>query len=966
MKTLLFISKKYWLGNKLLLLQLYAVIVLATAGLFCACLYGRSSVLAELEAMLDDSGNYDISVAYPNAEIAAYLEADTRFIESSRVYRIGSASPAGEKDFSAGLGYFENELAIDMFHLPLLEGRYPKREGELCADKRTLQNWGYAARTGQTISLCLYDESGSFVEEREYLLTGILEVTANGVTGDWTRRTHYRDGQLEAESCIPPMCYLSGEEGEKSAGVFGADFIFLGNIDYVAEDDETDIKLELLDKFKGVYLNAHIGGHRSGPAFALLTRGAAVVRGAFTPGFHVYDRLLASGEYLRRNFYNAFLIPCFTVLLSLLTVCSVYSVLHLMLQKRSVQLGTLRTVGMSMGQVAVMLLLEAFLFLVSGVAAGYLLGAGIYALSLKLQEVLFGQKVFYAFFLDSFWGRYIKKVTYSPAGLPWMVTALTVAAVMLFYFAGHIHDRPLDMLKQGKARIRRKRRGRSLGASLVGGWHMGLLLLLTLVTGAVSFGYFSCRCQAAKEADSWNELLKQTKVDTYEYVASMGVQETLFGYEQMLHERGLDAARAQALTDDEAVEEYLLYAVNASSKLVYEAGGEKDAFLAGGSVDYTKTEDIQADDYRAERMRLTWQYRGFPDPAGVYQAPTIALAQENLSLLAPYVVRGEIHPEKLASGEEVLLLAKEEAVCDYFTVGETLPLADVVFGELDDKTEMKADIVPDGLEPAALVDGIPLYVPGTRLDFPSCVGAIAVLDEAGQKIFYSYLPVPDSGVRIVSTLSALEAFGLPDHNYTNFYVNLKKEGDRAAFEGRWYSLIASGDGMSEYCLTDIRKRFHSAVRASMMIFYSLFILLLLIGSVSICNLIAVMFYNGRKKIAIVRAAGGSAGRIRGMILKRLLWYPFLAGGMGALFLYGYTGIAWYAQYLIEKSHLLTTAGQDLPEWYWHFPIQYFWDYPLHRFLIGFAVLAGAALLLFAAKRLSALLRGEIPEELRME
>lgn len=966
MKTLLFISRKYWLGNKPLLLQLYAVIVLATAGLFCACLYGRSSTLAELETILDDSGNYDISVAYPNAEIAAYLEADTRFTESSKVYRTGSVSPTGKKDLSAGLGYFENELAIDMFHLPLLEGRYPEREGELCADKRTLQSWGYAARTGEKISLCLYDESGSFVEEREYLLTGVLEVTANGITGDWTRRTHYRDGQFEAESYIPPMCYLSREEGEKSAGVSGADFIFLGNIDYADEDDETDIKMELLDKFKGVYLNAHIGGHRSGAAFKLLTRGAAVTSGSFSPGFNLYEKLIASGEYLRGNFYNAFLIPCFTVLLILLTVCSVYSVLHLMLQKRSVQLGTLRAVGMSMGQVAAMLILEAFLFLVSGVAAGYLFGAGIYTLSLKLQEVLFGQKVFYAFFLDSFWGRYIKMVTYSPARLPWMVTALTVAAVMSFYFAGHINDRPLDMIGRGKARIKRRSRGRGLGASLMGGWHAGLLFLLTIMTGAVSFGYFSCRCQAAKEADSWNDLLKQVKVDTYEYVASMGVQETLFGYEQMLHENGLDAARAQALADDGAVETYLLCAVNASSKLVYEPGGKKDTFLAGGSVDYTKTEDIPVDDYRAERMRLTWQYRGFPDPAGIYQVPTIALAQENLSLLAPYVVRGEIHPDKLASGEEVILLAKEEAVCDYFTVGEMLPLADVVFGELDDKTEMKANIVPDDLEPAALVDGIPLYVPGTRLDFPSRVGAIAVLDEAGQKIFYSSLPVPDSGVRIASTLSALEAFGLPDHNYTNFYVNLKKDGDRAAFEGKWYSLLASGDGMSEYCLTDVRKGFNSAIRASMMIFYSLFILLFLIGSVSICNLITVMLYNGRKKTAIVRAAGGSAGRIRGMILKRLLCYPLFAGGIGALLLYGYTGIAWYAQHLREEEHLLIVNGQYPPEWYWHFPIQYFWRYPLHRFLIGVTALIAAALLLFAVKRLTALLRRDIPEELGTE
>ena len=961
-KTLLFISKKYWLGNKLLLLQLYTVIVLAAAGLFCACLYGRSSILAELEAMLNEDGNCDVGVYYPDKEMAAYLEADTRFTESSKVYRTGSISPAGKKDLSAGVGYFENELAIDMFHLPLLEGRYPEREGELCADKRTLQSWGYAARTGEKISLCLYDESGSFVEEREYLLTGILKIQDTNGYRTYVQRSCAANWWKLDDVVLPPLFYLSKNEGEQLAGTAESPFIFLADIDLNGDYDYYDILTDLQKNFgEEIYFGGVSGRFATGQF--LVTRGNGPGGGKLSSKW--YESVTADEKYRTLNFYNAFLIPCFTVLLILLTVCSIYSVLHLMLQKRSVQLGTLRAVGMSMGQVAAMLLLEAFLFLASGVAAGYLLGAGIYALSLKLQEVLFGQKVFYAFFLDSFWGRYIKMVTYSPAGLPWMVTALTVAAVMLFYFAGHIHDRPLDMLKQGKARIRRKRRGRSLGASLVGGRHMGLLLLLTLVTGAVSFGYFSCRWQAQKEADDVQRSLtalglKADEENTYEYYARISMSNTIAGYyDQTMHEAGLDAAVAMALAESGDVEDYFLSAENISSRLVYERDGEKDAFLSGGSNDYWDPDDT----YYVERHRMCWEYMGFPADQEVYQAPTIALAQENLSLLTPYVVRGEIHPDKLASGEEVILLAKEEAVCDYFTVGEMLPLADVVYDkEIDEDTGFQAGIVPEGALPAFYQGTEPVYEFGKRKDFPSRVGAIAVLDEAGQKLFYSSLPVRDSGVRIASTLSALEAFGLPDHNYTNFYVNLKKDGDRAAFEGKWYSLLAASDLMNGYCLGDIKRDMDAVSRSSMMIFYSLFILLLLIGSVSICNLITVMLYNGRKKTAIVRAVGGSAGRIRGMILKRLLCYPLLAGGIGALLLYGYTGLAWYARHLREEENLPIVNGQYPPEWYWHFPRQYFWCYPLHRFLIGFTALTAAALLLFAVKRLTALLRGEIPEE----
>lgn len=968
MKTLLFISKKYWMGNKKLLLQLCAVIILATAALFCACLYGRSSLLAELEEWLNRNGDHDISVAYPNEEIAAYLEADERFSQTAKVYRVGSMGPAGGGTGSADVGYFENELATDMFHLPLLEGRYPEEPGELCADQKTLQSWGYAARAGQSITFSVYDKNGEYLGEREYLLTGILEITGNNGYYDYTFRMHYINGRYGLESAAPPLLYLSKEEGGELADAGGSDFIFLGNIDYTGNYDESDIKIELVNKFGGkIYLTSSTGGPRSVTALHITTWDSYRPDHAIRDGFSEFEGAITSGVYLTRNFYNAFLIPCFTVLLILLTVCSVYSVLHLTLQKRSRQLGVLRSVGMSMGQVIAMLILETGILLGAGIGIGYLFGAGIYELSIKLQEVLFGQKVFNAFFLDEFWGRYIRMVTYSPAKLPWMVVGLTVVAVMAFYFGNHISENPLSMIQKERSERTKRKRAHSMGASLMGGRHVGLMLLLTIVVGAVSFGYFSCRSQAEKEADSYQDLLWQIGVDNYEYAASMSVRSTLLGYEQMMHESGLDAGKAQALVSDEAVEEYVLYAINASSKLVYEPGGEKDEFLSEGSNAYREVEGSDNNAYWTERNRLNWFYRGFPDPAGIYQAPMLGLAEENLSLLIPYVMAGELHPEKIASGEEVILLAKENRVCEYFSVGEMLPMADVLFEpEIDESEEVVQSIVPEGMEPTVYVEGVPLYVVGERLDFSARIGAIAVLDEEGQELFYSYLPVPDSGVRIATTLEAMQGFGLPDHNYTNLYINLKPDADRLTFENKWYSLVTGSRHMTGYCLPDIRAGFDSATRASMMIFYCLFILLAVIGAISVYNLITVILYNARKKIAIIRAVGGTGGIISRMILGKVIWYPLIAGIFGAIFIYGYTGIAWYAQNLIDESHLLIADNQYPDDWYWHFPIQFFWEYVLHRFLIGIVVLILALLLFFTVKQLRTLLHQGIPEELERE
>lgn len=970
MKTLLFISKKYWMGNKKLLLQLCTVIILATAALFCACLYGRSSLLAQLDEILDSRGNFDISVYYPDEEIEAYLEADTRFTESAKIYWIGSIGPSDNPSVTADAGYFENELAIDMFHLPLLEGRYPERKGELCIDQKTLQSWGYSARAGQTLILSVYDGEGVYQGDRDYLLTGIIGVTGSNTNHTYTLRTDYLNGWDGFEAYTPPLCYISFEEGEALAQEGGADYIFLGNIAYTGDYDDNAIWGELISEFRDRIILSTVGGISRSETAAIITMQENAIQsriGGYSPGFSHNETAITSGQYLTKNFYNGFLIPCFTALLVLLTVCSVYSVLHLALRKRSPQFGILRCVGMSMGQVIAMLLLETGILLGACIGIGYLFGAGIYAFSLKMQEILFGQKVFYAFSLDPFWGRYIRMVTFSPAKLPWMVVGLTVVAVMAFYFGNHISENPLSMIQKERSDRKKRRSIRSLGTSLMGGRHAGLALLLTIMIGAVGFGYFSCRVQAEKEAASYQNLLWQIGVSNYEYTASLTISSTMFGSDQMLHESGLDAGQVQVLVSDEAVGEYVLYAVNASSKLVYEPGGEKEEFISGGSHAYREVTGINTNAYWEECNRLAWLYRGFPDPAGIYQAPMLGLAEENISLLTPYVVEGELHPEKIVSGEEVILLAKENRVCDYFSVGEVLPMADVVFEpEIDENEGILRGMVPEEMEPVTYVEGVPLYVMGERLDFPVRIGAIAVLDEEGQELFYGSLPVPDSGVRIVTTLGAMQNFGLPDHNYTNLYLNLNPDADRTAFENEWYSLIAHSGHMTGYCLPDIRADFESTARASMILFYCLFILLAVIGAISVYNLITVILYNARKKIAIVRAVGGTGGIISRMILKKVVWYPLIAGIFGAIFIYGYTGISRYAQNLINESHFIAFNGQYPDDWYWHFPIQDFWNYALHRFLIGIVVLILALLLFFTVKQLRTLLHQGIPEELERE
>lgn len=328
-------------------------------------------MLAALEQRLDQHGDFDYSVYYPDEEIAAVLEGDTRFTEAAKIYRIGSMAPT--------------------------DG------GVVMGDPQTAEDASARMEVGffENKPLAFYDENGAYISEREYTLTGIVELRRPSTYGSGTIR--YQSIPIE-QYFVPPVIYLSREEGLAFAADNLSDFIFLGNITpfeytaykdpvyYTETFDTVTMFSEMTDRFEYRIAAWNLPIDRYGIAADLILQ--------FVSGYGITSYYSAEGAMERRpleyDFFNGFLIPGFTVLLIILTV---YSILGQMMQKRSRQLGILRCVGMSLRQLTAMLIAEFFILLAFCIGLGYFLGAGIYAGTLKLQEVLFHQKVYYAFAL---------------------------------------------------------------------------------------------------------------------------------------------------------------------------------------------------------------------------------------------------------------------------------------------------------------------------------------------------------------------------------------------------------------------------------------------------------------------------------------------------------------------------------------------------------------------------------------
>lgn len=502
------------------------------------------------------------------------------------------------------------------------------------------------------------------------------------------------------------------------------------------------------------------------------------------------------------------------------------------------------------------------------------------------------------------------------------------------------------LLSEERGTIGRKH-SRRLSASLMGGRHIGLVFLLSLSMTAVIYGAFSARVEADKKADisGYNWLVSQLGGEDYDYVAALNVTSTMNGYNQMMHQRGISPEQAAILTEDEGVSEYILYAANLGTKLVYDKEDEKSAFLAGGSNRYCEDGLASGDprypwmtETELEKEIFTFTYWDFSNAEGIYQTPTLGFMEEQLSLFEPYLIAGEM-----------------------------LPMADIVYGEWDGNEQLTVGWVPEGVPPTTLIAGQPFYVFGERLNFSPRVGAIAILDEELAAILTprSTAVLPESGVKIATTLEAMQRWGLPNRNYTNLHMNLKKNADIAAFEHKWYTAAALSEGVEIYCLPELRADMLSEIRAYMLIFYFLMILLAVIGGISIYNLITIILYNARKKFAIVRAVGGSREMLFSLILKTAALYPLFAGIISGLIFYGYAGFCTYARNLSIRDELLY-PNYDWPNaWYRHVPRQgwQFLQYAPHWFLLTMFFIVMAGMLLFTAKQLRALLHQNLPDEL---
>lgn len=246
-----------------------------------------------------------------------------------------------------------DETYRQMAHRGLLEGTFPEKENEIAADGFVLSNLGFSGNLGDSLRI-----GGT-----DYIVTGVLE-------SEW------------AASSSEMEVFVS----DSFQGCGSQTFLYLGF-------DEKEKLYTQLDAFlkehkissESVVGNDEVIQYLSGEApssiydivkFALMNED-----GNFT-----YIVLKLQSDY--NLAYNGMIL-----LLCLFSLFVVYSVFSISVSKRTSEYGILQTLGISESQIGGTLLLELWILLIIGHPLGCLLGNGILSLVYQNFSGVFGREV---------------------------------------------------------------------------------------------------------------------------------------------------------------------------------------------------------------------------------------------------------------------------------------------------------------------------------------------------------------------------------------------------------------------------------------------------------------------------------------------------------------------------------------------------------------------------------------------
>lgn len=905
------ISKKRMKRSYLLL---FFTLSFGIAALVVAMLMVRTQKLQEADAILQDYGNYDIAFCDTTEELEKEIANDARFDELGYVYDVGSVSLV-QSGNEIELGALKDQKTEDMLYINPVIGRYPKSKGEICVDRLTLKCGGYSEKLGQQISLSYLDKNEKICH-KEFKLVGIIEVQKQDEGTIYSSR-QYPEKMFSAENVQKnsfPLAYISIDEAEELFS-FPKKHI-LANVSSEEKSDEV--------------LNSYIGMENGEVDFSLTEKmhidversfgrewTALCIIGKQLEDGSISDNIMKSVEQgdIETDVYTKYFIPIFMALIFIISSVGIYDVIRLSMEERREVYGILLGMGMTGLRILGYLVFEFLLLLIVSVLVGWGIGSLAYQLALVGIQEIFGVGLPSALMLDEYFGIYIEMATKNP----WIWSAVIAFFVTVVGIIGVSVDLlSMTPIKLEYSFIRKKKRwkqsqdicyiiNRYVGKGSF--WEHCMPYVMVCVLMSVSiFGFLFFKEKSQNDTMQMTERIENARINGMDYY--MKQSDTVFsGSMQYMHNSGVTEEVFNNIKEEKSVEEVKGVVENNSTILLYNSEDMISNVLQLQSEYYEAVNDDVYSRINAKANLKYFQRLGIDTKQQeVFHIPTIGIRDEDLSCFEDAVIKGEIHPDKLNTGEEVLVVLTDESLATYFVPGETLPLYDVIRPkELDESQEFLYGQMPEGYKEeeksySVSVDGV------TRMYYcydslKSCntrIGAVICIDVEEYSFFF------DSGetgyqVNLMTGKNAFKNWGLSNCNYTSVGVKLKNKKESETFNQIWMQVLKNAKYMNSVDVYSVIRDRERVIQQTMAIFYSVFVVLLLIGILCISNSIAMRMCGMEREQIILYHLGLTKKQILNIYIRRYARMGIVGTIFSVFPVVIYTILEKYASYLIDDA-----------------------------------------------------------------
>lgn len=584
-------------------------------------------------------------------------------------------------------------------------------------------------------------------------------------------------------------------------------------------------------------------------------------------------------------------VPVLLFLIGLITAISIYDAVRISIEQKKRQYSILLCLGMTGWRLAGGICAEFFFYFILAWGLGSVFGCLGYQGGLFLLEHFFGIHIPSSFWVDSaleYYMPYIGEVTRSPWILPVAVLFISCLIALVLSLNPLVRMMPLDV---ESTRIHKVKRRKKAGLYGVLNRYVGRgprlnqaipwICIITIMSMGV-FGYLFFRCKAERDYRELQEHIEDTGMGNFDYYMNRTTDTVNLNYPYFegRHDTGVTQEEYQKLAASEGVKEIHGIVVNRSTAVVYNRSDIKAAYLNGqNEYIYEDQETLWSKAYRK-----LYEMMGIKEEEQVFNVPSVGVQWEDLELISAWAeeegstiqIKGNLDVEKLASGEEVVVLIKNRRQSGAFEIGEELPLCDfvlpeemdsnqqIVSGKLPEEyqTEEKEYRVSVGEETATYWN----YY--SRVQMNPKVGAVILLNEWDDNFYFE--DYQGATVNILTLTDAFEQWGLSDKNYTRVGVILQDvEGEEVeAFQTKWLQTVSKAKYMSSFDVQELIYVTDRGQKNVMAIFYVLMFLLFVMGLLATSNIIAVRVEQMRTQLNVLDLLGMTKGQLIGMYILR--------------------------------------------------------------------------------------------------